>query len=551
MLSRALLRSSDGESSLRLLEELKALKNPAATWEAVYAIVRGSDSFEIEPDTRLRREMANVLRSGSESQLAELHHMLAETQVLIGWRQRVVAEAVAGSTETRTEWFKALLGTDPLDRLRAASLLTASPAGGLRNEESWALAKYLFGGYRDDVGLGVMTFRGEALLSLAMPAEAIASFFARHAGPGALAIAEAALDREPILAIVAAHMVVEYGECSHRSRAFDRVVNYKWPLFDRFDSWSVEALKAVEGKLIDLVWSLSASPEMVAAGVRALQELPTRQSHEKLAILTARRQPWNREVHQAVLELLTCETISVESLGFARDTLQPSGPSTFFLKRPRQWHAFNRPHEALVELAVEVLERAQSGDRTDVYRRALAARDISGEWLRGASRVLLAARLPGSDATAQREIRRASPEELRTNASAHSQAMLQCAADAPLDLALQIIDAVLATKALDGRVVTDASGCLQSIRRRVPKGELETLIEYVVTAARRYPTATVRCDFCCRFYDSIGVAPRSSVTALRERLAECEEQVKRGLGSAREECAALQRLLDAERPRGD
>jgi|688.fasta_scaffold10089_14 hypothetical protein len=546
-LSLELLNSDGGDSSLEILRDLRALQKPEATWEAVFELLVRLDSFPKDPDEGLRQSMAGALQCGSESQLADLRGYIAGAPAVLDWRHKVAAEAVASQEELRVEWCRELVGDEPLRRLRAAELLSAAKPGALSNQESWAVAKYLFERYQDDSFVARASFRGDAVARLAMTPEAIGDFYFRHSGSGALAVAEAGLRRNPMLAFIAARVLVEYGDQQHRERAFDLIVSSKWPLVDKFENWSEEALSTVEPKLVAVVTELTAPSDVVSAAIAALSRLPGGTKHEGIVIDAARRQPLNREVQEAVVGMLTSNGVSEASLQFARQLLLPANSGSFLLKSPSEWFAFQRPSELLVETAMALFESAQSSEGELVYRRALAARDISGDWVRGPSRVLLATRLPCGDGSVEGEVLRAREEDLRAAVGTDERPLLALASRSSLEVGLRVLNAVLAAKSVDGRAVVKAHDTLQAMRRRHPgEGDLSTMIEFCVRAARQYLTASVRSDLCACFYDSVETAPQAVVPILQARLSECARQVESGLSSARQERASLQRLLGAD-----
>ncbi len=545
-LSRELHNSDGGDTSLEILQHLRGLQRPGATWEAVFELLVRLDSFPKEPGEDLRRAMAGSLQCEGESQLADLRSFVADAPALLDWRHKVAAEALASRDDVRLEWCRELVGDNALRRMRAAALLSAAEPGSLSNQESWAVAKYLFDRYQEDSSVARASLRGDAVAQVSMTPEVIGDFYSRHSGSGALAVAEAGLRRNPMLAFIAARVLVEYGDQQHRERAVDLIVSSKWPLIDKFDTWSEEALSSVEPKLVALVTELVAPSDVVSAAISALARLPGGRKHEGIVIDAARRQPLNREVQEAVVSMLTSNGVSDAALQFARQVLLPAEPDTFLLKSPSDWFAFQRPSELLVESAVALLECEGSSEGELVFRKALSARDISGDWVRGPSRVLLATRLPRGDRSAAVEIERAREEDLRAVVGADGHSLLALASSSSLDLGLRIIGAVLAAKSLDGRVVVKVHDTLQGLRRRYPtEADLTTMIEFCIRAGRQFVTATVRSDLCACFYDSVEKAPQAVVHLLQVRLAECARQVGSGLSSARQECASLQRLLGA------
>lgn len=503
--SDSLMAARDEGEALSALTQLRSCENSAASWEAVRAWVFNKGALSERPGEELKSRIVEALASGSDSQRDELGQLLLPAVSPISWTHQVAAQIIGSEERFRIEWFRDLLGDQPLRRLRAMELLCAVPAGGLRNSESRAVAGYLFRQCQADLGYLLEASGPEALAAVPFSAERIERFFASHSGAGALAEAERALELSLMNSFLASRVLVEYGDQGDRETVFEFLRKQKQLLFDGFELWSGEALISVEEKLAELVSSMTASSDVLVSAIRALGNLPNRGRYESLVIKAAKEQPWNLDLIQASAGLLTKEGISDEALQFAYEVLLPSSTEAFWLKSPRSWFIFNRPDVGLVNVALSVTEAAQLDGRFDLYRQALQQRDISGTRLSAAARAMVATCLPSADPGAQRELRQARSSTIDALVPSYSEQLCSFASRAPLDIAVRLLDAVVARRMFDSQSLQPVSMALGGLWGGcASEEERAAVVRYVASLADRFSSRAVVREVCAEFYGSLG-----------------------------------------------
>ena len=530
----------EGATELERCLALRALSadpsRQSAAWEAVRSFLAREGSHGMHQGAldspEVCRLAAQALARGAESQMAELHEAVRMATMPLFPAVRVMAEAVTGKIDLRVGWFRDLVGDEPMDRLRAAEVLTCAPPGSLSNLEGMAVARYLFSQCSEDH----LAMAGDGKGSLALPysdgAERISVFFARHANEGALAIAELVMERMHILSYVGLKMLVKHGDQRCRDAAFEHSIKFDRLSVVGVEGWPAEAIKSVEGRLVTTLTSGETCANVLVSCIQALKKIRSSGNHEEAMFPLVKRERWNGELARAVAGYVTAGAVSSGAALHARQTIEPPRdgiPARLGLKLPSGYFLAARPSLGQVQLAAAILEASHDPFRRELYRSALNARDISGRWLVGASRVVVASHLPPMSVEATQEILRASRADLEVAVRYHQAALLDFAGRTSQAAAFRIIDQVMSMSQLDAGPVARTAEVVESLWVRAAGDESARakIASHVVSLAERFGGGLVRMDLCARFYDSLARIPAASCEDFVARLAKVAGEVQR------------------------
>lgn len=541
----AFMRAESDSEALTALDALRCTGRAPAIWECVNESLFGAGELSLLRGDDLRRELVLTLSKGTPSQMEDLARWVAGVRLPLSHRDQIAAEVMGASVEVRGEWFRKLVSDSPLERICAVDLLSSVTPGALSERESMAVASYLFSGCADDHGVVLMEQGARALTPFPFSADRVAHFFARHCSEGALSVAERTMERNRMISFVATRMLVEYGRKENREAAFSFIVSRDRLLFGGFEGWSQKAIASIEPKLTGLLKDLTASGSVLAGAVRALERLPGSVEKNELLIRAAVSRARDTDLIDAISSFFTSGDVAPEVLDFAREILDPPKAGFSWFKGPSSHFGYCRPQPDLVELAIKVLETAEERGRHDLYRRALSAWDISGLWIHGAMRVVVATLLPLGELGSEVEVLTASDSQMERACERHRGRLLEFAGNSSLDAAERIIEGVMRAGFTRPEFAFEVYVALECMGKRVREEEsLSPLVAFVMSLGWRFPSSAVRVHVCARFYDTLECIPRGLAAAVRDRLAECQaELAEAGMGVAQAELDALKRLM--------
>lgn len=508
----------------------------AAAWECAHAFLAAREDRLDEQGSMGHEEasrLVGILSQGTPSQMSELVERLAGSTIPLTESASVRAEAAGHHEELRLEWFRALLSEDAGERLKASELITCAPLGSLSGKEAMALARYLFRQAAEDQGallLGAAAQPAHAGNLYVWSGDRIERFFARHAHPSALAVAEVAMQRNAMLSSVGARMLVLYGDQLHRDHVFDHTKQCGPVAPVKFSEWPAEALGGVEARIVELLEGADVAPATRLDSVRALRKLRRDERHDAIMIGQVRASPWDTELARAVADYLSAGRVGAGAIGYARSVLAPSGEGLLGrlgIKLPHSLYLFSRPLPGEVELSVRLLEASQDPGRRDAYERALSAWDVTGRYVVGSMRAWMASLLHPSSPLAASTIAGCGSEELQRATMAYGTDLLAFAERCPLEVALRISERALSHSHLRPDVVAQVADVIDAQWRGAAADmqALGIIVSQVVSFASRYPSAVVRMDLCTRFFSAIPFVPPSAIGDVRARLAKLEAEV--------------------------
>lgn len=523
------------------VEQVQALRflagipeKPEAGWECVWSFMRRGEGIVagvLFEDPIAARVAVEILSRGSSSQMAELEEALSVARLPLSPQTEVIAEAVCSHEARRVKWFKEMMGTDPLVKLRALEILAMAPSGTLRNTEGMMLARYLFNECAEDRGKLTAIDKPETLAPYTYAADLIPRFFSRHANGGSLAVAELVMQRSQALSYLAVRVLVEHGTDEHRKIAFNFTLerDYLAPL--EFNKWPKGALEVIQEDLGRTLATGTSSSTIILGCIRALQILRDSSNYEEAMFKIVSVQRWNGELARVVGEYVTAGPISPRAIEYARSLLEPPSPSalgTCGFKSPKRLFLAARPVIGEVQLATAILEAAHDPFRRDLYRRALAAWDVSGRWLVGGSRVVVACYLSPSSPEAKREILKGSSSDIEQLGRFHLSELLRFASETENKVSFHILNSTMRSQHTNVAAVDQALRTIESLWQKATGDEVRQaeLVTYVASLPNRLRSAIIRVDLCCRVYESLQRIPRGAERAIQARFDEVAAEIQ-------------------------
>jgi len=165
-----------------------------------------------------------------------------------------------------------------------------------------------------------------------------------------------------------------------------------------------------------------------------------------------------------------------------------------------------------VQLATAILEAAHDPFRRDLYRRALAAWDVSGRWLVGGSRVVVACYLSPSSPEAKREILKGSSSDIEQLGRFHLSELFRFASETENKVSFHILNSTMRSQHTNVAAVDQALRTIESLWQKATGDEVRQaeLVSYVASLPNRLRSAIIRVDLCCRVYESLQQDPSRS-----------------------------------------